>query len=43
MVDVGTKAPDFSLESDSNETVTLKDFAGQTLVLYFYGKNNTSG
>ena len=43
MVDVGKKAPVFSLESDSGENVSLKDFAGRKLVLYFYPKDNTSG
>ena len=43
MVDVGKKAPAFSLESDSGENVSLKDFAGRKLVLYFYPKDNTSG
>ena len=43
MVDVGKKAPAFTLESDSGEKVSLKDFAGRKLVLYFYPKDNTSG
>lgn len=43
MLKKGDKAPDFSLEADSGETVSLKDFAGKRLVLYFYPKDNTSG
>ena len=43
MLDVGSKAPAFKVESDSGEVLTLKDFAGKKLVLYFYPKDNTSG
>lgn len=39
----GTRAPDFSLPDGSGRTVSLKDFRGRTLVLYFYPKDNTSG
>jgi len=37
------KAPKFDLPSDSGENLTLSDFAGQPLVLYFYPKDNTPG
>ena len=40
---VGKKAPTFTLESSSGKKVTLKDFLGQTVVLYFYPKDNTPG
>jgi len=40
---VGDKAPEFSLQSGTGETVKLKDFKGQPVVLYFYPKDNTSG
>lgn len=41
-VDVGSKAPDFTLPSHSGETVSLKDFLGRRpVVLYFYPKDNT--
>ena len=43
MLEVGSKAPDFAVESDSGEIVKLADFAGQKLVLYFYPKDNTPG
>jgi len=43
MVAVGKKAPAFKLESDSGEKLSLKDFSGRKLVLYFYPKDNTSG
>lgn len=39
----GSKAPAFTLPLDSGETVSLKDFAGQKLVLYFYPKDDTTG
>ncbi|GMV37976.1 MAG: peroxiredoxin [Fimbriimonadales bacterium] len=42
MVRQGSKAPDFALETQQG-TVTLKDFAGAPLVLYFYPKDDTSG
>ncbi len=43
IVQVGDPAPDFSLPSDTGEIYSLKDFQGQTVVLYFYPKDNTSG
>lgn len=39
----GDKAPAFTLPSDSGEKVSLKDFKGQTVVLYFYPKDMTPG
>lgn len=39
----GTPAPDFSLPVEDGKTVTLKDFAGKKLALYFYPKDDTSG
>lgn len=39
----GDKAPDFSLTSDSGETVSLGDFAGRRVVVYFYPRANTPG
>jgi peroxiredoxin Q/BCP len=43
MVEVGKKAPDFSLESDSGGTLSLDDFVGRNVVLYFYPKDDTPG
>lgn len=43
MLDTGAKAPDFSLDSDDGKKVSLRDFAGKTLVLYFYPKDDTPG
>jgi len=39
----GVKAPDFSLTGDDGRTVSLKDFRGRKLVLYFYPKADTPG
>lgn len=39
----GAKAPDFSLPRDGGGTVSLADFAGRSLVLYFYPRANTPG
>ncbi|MBA4791139.1 MAG: peroxiredoxin [Rhizobiales bacterium] len=39
----GAQAPDFSLPRDGGGTVSLKDFAGRKLVLYFYPKADTPG
>ncbi len=44
MLEVGTKAPDFTLMSDEEKEVSLSDFLGEKdVVLYFYPKDNTSG
>ena len=43
MLEEGTKAPDFSLPADDGSTVSLGDFAGKTIVLYFYPKDDTPG
>ena len=43
MLAEGDKAPDFALPDQSGETVKLKDLRGETVVLYFYPKANTSG
>ncbi|HEX2582230.1 MAG TPA: thioredoxin-dependent thiol peroxidase [Dongiaceae bacterium] len=39
----GDKAPDFSLPGDDGSTLTLGQFKGKNLVLYFYPKDDTSG
>jgi len=39
----GDKAPDFTMPSDGNGTVSLKDYKGRKLVLYFYPKDDTPG
>ena len=43
MLKVGDEAPDFSLPSDSGAEVSLKDFKGHTLILYFFPKADTPG
>lgn len=40
---VGDQAPDFSGLNEKNETVSLSDFKGKKLVLFFYPKDNTPG
>src|SRR3954452_305654 len=40
---VGGKAPAFKLPSSTGETIDLKDYAGKTVVLYFYPKADTPG
>ena len=42
-VDVGDKAPSFTLPRDGGGEISLKDFRGKPVVLYFYPKDNTSG
>lgn len=43
MLNVGDKAPDLTAMNDRGERVSLKDFRGKTVVLYFYPKDMTSG
>lgn len=41
--EVGTMAPDFTLTSNEGKSVSLKDYRGKWVVLYFYPKDFTSG
>lgn len=43
MLKVGSKAPNFSLPNSKNEIISLSDYLGKKVVLYFYPKDNTSG
>lgn len=43
MLETGSAAPPFELESDTGETLTLESFAGKRVVLFFYPRDNTSG
>ncbi len=43
MLNTGDRAPDFTLSDDGGRQYSLSDFAGKTLVLYFYPKDNTPG
>ncbi len=40
---VGTKAPNFTAKDDEGNTVSLSDYAGKVVVLYFYPKDDTPG
>lgn len=43
MLETGTKAPDFTLNDKDGNAVSLSDFMGKKVVLYFYPKDNTPG
>ena len=43
MLEIGTKAPDFSLPDQNGDIHTLKEYAGRKVVLYFYPRDNTAG
>jgi thioredoxin-dependent peroxiredoxin len=43
MLKVGQRAPDFTLKSDTGDTVSLSDFKGRHVVLFFFPKANTPG
>lgn len=43
ILEVGDKAPDFSLPDQQGKAVSLKNFRGKQVVLYFYPKDDTPG
>ena len=43
MLEIGTKAPEIKLPDKNGNIVTLSDFLGKKIVLYFYSKDNTPG
>lgn len=43
MLKVGAKAPAFRLLSDEGQEISLTDFKGRRVLLFFYPKANTSG
>ena len=43
MLEIGAKAPDFTLNDQNGNPVSLSDFAGKRVVLYFYPRDNTPG
>ena len=43
MLEVGTKAPDFTLPDQNGKMRSLKEFRGQKVILYFYPKDMTAG
>ena len=42
-LEIGAKAPTFVLENQAGKTVSLKDFAGERFVIYFYPADDTPG
>jgi thioredoxin-dependent peroxiredoxin len=43
LLEVGTKAPDFTTIDQDGHTISLGDFKGKTVILYFYPKDHTPG
>ena len=43
MLEVGTKAPEFTLPDQNGEMHSLKDYRGKKVILYFYPRDNTPG
>ena len=43
MLEVGTKAPDFTLPDQNGNMHSLSDYRGKKVILYFYPKDNTPG
>jgi len=43
MLRIGQKAPDFKLKTDSGAEISLKDFSGRRVVIFFFPKANTPG
>ena len=43
MLEKGKKAPDFTIKNDEGRDISLKDFRGKKVVVYFYPKDNTPG
>ena len=43
MLEVGSKAPDFTLQDQDGNLHSLSDYKGQKVLLYFYPKDNTAG
>ena len=42
-IEIGKKAPAFTLPDSDGNKVSLTDFKGKNIILYFYPKDNTSG
>jgi thioredoxin-dependent peroxiredoxin len=42
-IEEGKAAPAFTLNDQSGEKVSLKDFKGKSVIVYFYPKDNTPG
>ena len=43
MLEIGTKAPAFTLPDQNGKAHSLSDYAGKKVILYFYPKDNTPG
>ncbi|CCL26080.1 thioredoxin-dependent thiol peroxidase [Clostridioides difficile] len=43
MLSIGTKAPEFTLEDKDGNKVSMSDFKGKKVIVYFYPKDNTPG
>ena len=43
MLKIGDKAPEFMLASDEGKDISLKDYQGQRVLLFFFPKANTPG
>lgn len=43
MLEIGSKAPNFTLKNANNETITLEEFKGKNVIVYFYPKDLTPG
>ncbi len=43
MLEVGQQAPEFSINNQNGDTISLSDFRGRKVVLFFYPKDNTPG
>lgn len=43
MLKAGDKAPDFKLKSDDGKDVSLSEYRGKRVILFFFPKANTSG
>ena len=43
MLEVGTKAPDFTLPDQNGDLHSLSEYKGKKIILYFYPKDNTAG
>ena len=43
MLEIGTKAPDFTLPDIDENLISLKDFVGKKVILWFFPKANTAG
>ncbi len=43
MLEIGSKAPDFTLQDQNGQTRSLSDYRGKKVILYFYSKDMTGG